>query len=790
MAENLGASFTIDVSNLRAGLTTANRLIRESETQFKAAAAGMGNWKTSEEGLNTRISALNNIISVQKEKVKALKDAYNAAIAGGMDPMSNKAISMRTQINTATEALNKSEKESAECKQALAELGNEAEESGKKAKSGSEGYTVMKNIIANLATDAIRGAITAVKNMGSALVDLGKQSLSNFANFEQLEGGVKKLFGNDFEAVINNANNAFQTAGMSANDYMETVTGFSASLISGLNGDTQKAAEISDMAIRDMSDNANTFGTDINSLKDAYQGFAKGNFTMLDNLKLGYGGTQGEMARLINESGVLGDSMKVTAETVKDVPFDQMILAINKTQERMGIMGTTAREASTTIEGSLNATKGAWQNLVTGMAKGNANIEQLTSNFLNSFVTSAQNIVPKIAQIITGMSNTITTLLPQLVSQIIPLIQENLPPIIAAVQQAIQAIVAVLPTIIDGIMPIIPQIVTALITLLPLIIDAGIKILLSLIKGIADTIPQLVAMLPEIILAIVSTLLDNLPLIIKTGIDVLVGLIQGISNAIPQLVEMLPTIIETIISTLIANLPLIIETGIKLLVALITGIIQSLPQLIQMAPKIIAAVITGILSGIGQLLQMGGRFISELINGIGGNLGNLGNAAGTIISTIQNVLGQLPGKMLEIGGNIVKGIWDGITGFAGWLWDKISGFCSGIVDGIKGFFGISSPSKLMKNLIGKNMALGIGVGFEDEMPKVNKQIRNSIDDLTAGGFTADINGTSQMAEAGAMGGKSVVIYQTNNYKSSHSRYEIFKSKQQTEAAVKLALLGV
>lgn len=287
MAENLGANFTIDVSNLRAGLTTANRLIRESETQFKAAAAGMGNWKTSEEGLNTRISALNNIISVQKEKVKALKDAYNAAIAGGMDPMSNKAISMRTQINTATEALNKSEKESAECKQALAELGNEAEESGKKAKSGSEGYTVMKNIIANLATDAIRGAITAVKNMGSALVDLGKQSLSNFANFEQLEGGVKKLFGNDFEAVINNANNAFQTAGMSANDYMETVTGFSASLISGLNGDTQKAAEISDMAIRDMSDNANTFGTDINSLKDAYQGFAKGNFTMLDNLKLG-----------------------------------------------------------------------------------------------------------------------------------------------------------------------------------------------------------------------------------------------------------------------------------------------------------------------------------------------------------------------------------------------------------------------------------------------------------------------------------------------------------------------
>jgi phage-related protein len=146
--------------------------------------------------------------------------------------------------------------------------------------------------------------------------------------------------------------------------------------------------------------------------------------------------------------------------------------------------------------------------------------------------------------------------------------------------------------------------------------------------------------------------------------------------------------------------------------------------------------------------------------------------------------------MLEIGGNIVKGIWDGITGFAGWLWDKISGFCSGIVDGIKGFFGISSPSKLMKNLIGKNMALGIGIGFEDEMPKVNKQIRNSIDDLTAGGFTADINGTSQMAEAGAMGGKSVVIYQTNNYKSSHSRYEIFKSKQQTEAAVKLALLGV
>lgn len=790
MAENLGASFTIDISNLKAGLSTANKLIRESETQFKAAAAGMGNWKTSEEGLNARISALNNTISVQQEKVRALKDAYNAAIAGGMDPMSNKAISMRTQINTATEALNKSEHESAQCKQALAELGNQAEDSGKKAKSGSEGYTIMKNVIANLATDAIRGAITAIKNMGSALVGLGKQSLSGFADFEQLEGGIKKLFGNDYQAVVDNANNAFRTAGMSANEYMSTVSTFSASLISGLNGDTQKAAQIADTALKDMSDNANIFGSDINMLKDAYQGFARGNFLMLDNLRLGYGGTKGEMARLINESGVLGDSMKVTATTVNEVPFDKMILAIHKTQERMGILGTTAREASTTIQGSLKSVMGSWHNLLTGLAKGNANIEQLTSNFLNSFVTAAQNVVPKITNILTGMSNTISTLLPQLISKIIPLIQESLPSIIAAVQQIIQAIVAVLPTIIDAISPLIPQIVSALITLLPLIIDAGIQILLSLINGIAATTPQLLAMLPTIITSIVTTLINNLPLILQTGVMLLVGLIQGISDAIPQLVTMLPTIIETIISTLIANLPLIIECGIKLLVALITGIIQSLPQLIQMAPQIIAAVITGISSGIGQLLQMGGRFISELINGIGGNLGNLGNAAGTIISTIQNVLGQLPGQMLEIGGNIVKGIWDGITGFAGWLWDKISGFCSGIVDGIKGFFGISSPSKLMKNLIGKNMALGIGVGFEDEMPKVNKQIRNSIDDLTAGGFTADINGTSQMAEAGAMGGKSVVIYQTNNYKSSHSRYEIFKSKQQTEAAVKLALLGV
>ena len=261
----------------------------------------------------------------------------------------------------------------------------------------------------------------------AAIGALAKSSLDSYADYEQLAGGVETLFKESGDKVMAFAQNAYKTASMSANEYMETVTSFSASLLQGLDGDTDKAAEIANRAITDMSDNANKMGTDISMLQNAYNGFAKQNYTMLDNLKLGYGGTQAEMARLINDSGVLGDTMTVTAETVNQVSFDKIIEAIGVVQDRMGITGTTAKEASETISGSLASTKAAWQNLLTGFADDSQDLNALVGNLVNSATTAVHNIVPRVAQILNGISG----VLPQVMAVIaaeLPLLMESLLP--------------------------------------------------------------------------------------------------------------------------------------------------------------------------------------------------------------------------------------------------------------------------------------------------------------------------------------------------------------------------
>lgn len=630
--------------------------------------------------------------------------------------------SLKSEINNSQKTINATEK-------VMDSLGTETEDAGESAKKAGDGFTVMKGILANLGTQAINACISGLKNLGGAFVDVGKQAINSYGEFEQLEGGVNKLFGDDAsKTVMENAQKAFSTAGMNANQYMETVTSFSASLISGLNGDTAKAAQISDQAIRDMSDNANTFGTDIASIQNAYQGFAKGNYTMLDNLKLGYGGTKEEMLRLVKDAGVVEDSVK----SIDDVSFDQIIEAINVTQTRMGITGTTAKEASATIQGSTSAMKSAWQNMLTGMADENANFEQLATDFVGTLITEdgqggvLGTIVPRIATVITGMSTAIQTMLPQLIQAVVPIIQENLPIIMEAVQGALQTILQVLPEVIPIIADLIPQIVSTLVGLLPDIINAGIQILLGLIQGISDSIPQLIAMLPEIIATIVDVLINNLPLIIDTGMKLLVGLIEGLTEAIPKLINYVPKIVETIVKVLIQNMPKIVDSAVKIMVALVNGLIQSLPKLVAMVPRIITTIVSTLIKNLPQIIQGGVKILASLISGLMQNIGNLATKAKEIGQTVIDKVMEFPSKMIEVGGNLVSGIWEGIIGSLDWIKSKISGWVGNVTGFIKRLFGINSPSKLFRDEIGTNLALGIGEGFSDEMKSVSQQMGDAI----------------------------------------------------------------
>lgn len=672
-----------------------------------------------------RIKATTGETSEEYKKQAQVVDKLGQELAESTENLNESKsamASLKSEINNSQKTINATEK-------AMDGLGTETEEAGKSAEKAGDGFTVMKGVLANLASQAISSCINGLKNLGGAFVDVGKQAINSYGEFEQLEGGVNKLFGDDAsKTVMENAQKAFSTAGMNANQYMETVTSFSASLISGLNGDTAKAAQISDQAIRDMSDNANTFGTDIASIQNAYQGFAKGNFTMLDNLKLGYGGTKEEMLRLVKDAGVVEDSVK----SIDDVSFDQIIEGIHRTQERMSITGTTAKEASATIQGSTSAMKSAWQNMLTGMADENANFEQLASDFVGTLITEdgqggvLGTIVPRVATVITGMSTAIQTMLPQLIQAVVPIIQENLPIIMEAVQGALQTILQVLPEVIPIIADLIPQIVSTLVGLLPDIINAGIQILLGLIQGISNTIPELIAMLPEIIATIVDVLINNLPLIIDTGMELLVGLIEGLAEAIPKLIDYIPQIISTIVTVLINNLPKIVDSAVKIMVALINGLTQSLPKLIAMTPKIIMTIVSTLIQNLPQIIQGGVQIVTSLISGLVQSLGNLATNAKKLGQTIIDKVKEFPSKMITVGKNLVSGIWEGIIGSLDWIKSKISGWVGNVTSFIKRLFGINSPSKLFRDEIGTNLALGIGEGFSDEMKAVSQEMGDAI----------------------------------------------------------------
>lgn len=381
-----------------------------------------------------------------------------------------------------------------------------------------------------LATAAKVGA-AAVGAAATGIAVLTKNALNNYAEYEQLVGGVDTLFKDSSAKVQEYAANAYKTAGLSANEYMDTVTSFSASLLQSLGGDTEAAADMANVAITDMSDNANKMGTDMASIQNAYQGFAKQNYTMLDNLKLGYGGTKEEMQRLIDDANALNASQgKYTNYSIES--YADIVSAIHDVQVEMGIYGTTADEASTTIQGSVSSMKAAWGNLLVGIADDNANFKTLTEQFVDSLVTVGENIIPRINIIIQGLTQLIT----------------------------------------EASQTIIPLAVQILLENLPSIVDAGMDLIIALVSGILDNIDMLIDCVLEMVDVIVDKLIDNLPKLIDGGIRLIAALANGLIRAIPNLVSKIPQIISSIVKGLISGIPAIFDVGKNIVEGLWNGI--------------------------------------------------------------------------------------------------------------------------------------------------------------------------------------------------------------------------
>lgn len=534
--------------------------------------------------------------------------------------------------------------------------------------------------IGSIAGTAMKGVTVAVGSAATALAGLGVASTSSYADLEQNVGGIETLFKGSADKVIKNAENAYKTAGMSANQYMETVTGFSASLLQSVGGDTEKAADSADMALQDMADNANKMGTSMESIQYAYQGFAKQNYTMLDNLKLGYGGTKEEMERL------LADAQKITGVKYDITNLNDVYNAIHVIQGELGITGTTAAEAAGTISGSIGSMKAAFDNFLNG----SGTIDQL----VGTGVTAIQNIVNAVGQLLPNIVQSVSNATPQIVQainqifpQILNLLMTNAPTILSSIGQILMALVqslmSYMPQFLTIAMQLIQQFITGIITMLPQIIQMGIQLIIQLITGIAQMLPSLIPQAINAIITIVTGLLDNIDQIIDAGIQLLMGLADGLLAALPQLIDKIPEIIDKLISAITNNLPKLLNAGIQLTIQMAVGLIKAIPQLLSKIPQII----------------------------------------GSIIQGFANYYSKFP----EIGSNMIKGLWQGIQDIAGWIWGKISGFCGQIVDKIKNFFGIHSPSKVFNEEIGKFLALGLGEGFDDNLGKVFKGMKSAVD---------------------------------------------------------------
>lgn len=565
--------------------------------------------------------------------------------------------------------------------------------------------------IGSAVNTAVKASAAAVGAASAGVAALGTACINAYADYEQLVGGVETLFKDSADTIQTFADNAYKTAGLSANEYMETVTSFSASLLQSLDGDTEKAAAAADLAITDMADNANKMGTAMESIQNAYQGFAKQNYTMLDNLKLGYGGTKEEMQRL------LADAEKLSGVKYDLSSYADIVEAIHVIQTEMGITGTTAKEASTTIQGSVASMKAAWANLMVGMADDTQNFDMLLSNFIESIGTVADNLLPRIGVVIEGMGKLVAGLAPEIASALPTLTNELLPNLVELGVQSISALVQGIQengdSLAAGALSIVGTLAEGIAELLPMVADTAASLVVSLADGLTESLPNIIPIAIETISTLVENLTENANTVIDAGIQIILALGEGLIAALPQLIETVPQIVINIANVINDNAPKLVDTALYLITRLATGLLAATPTILANIPKIIEAIVAAFMAF--QWLNLGKQLIDGVANGVKKAGESMATAAKNAFSKFKaKITGSEVATELK---NIGKYIIDGIVGGIKNSLSKIANIAGKIKDTLlsklKGLFKIASPSKLMKEEVGTYIGEGIAVGIEE-----------------------------------------------------------------------------
>lgn len=566
------------------------------------------------------------------------------------------------------------------------------------------GESVGKSLIGKIKT------VVAAAGIGKVI----SSALMEGADLQQSVGGIETLFKDSADTIKKYASEAYKNAGMSANEYMQTVTGFSASLLQGLGGDTAAAAEVANMALTDMSDNANKMGTSMDLIQNAYQGFAKQNYTMLDNLKLGYGGTEKEMQRL------LADAQKLSGVEYNIDNLSDVYSAIHVIQEEMGITGTTAKEAASTFSGSFAMMKSAAKDLMANLTLGEDIKPALTALKDSLFIFVGDNLLPMVGNIVGS--------LPEIVEGAMGMVAD-------ALHMAGDS-----AGFFESGIQIVADIISGIVSNIPMVLEAGASMRRSLIEAILSTdwigiAQELIANLRNsldmaaveilgtdgnIVQSVLDSITNGLPNVLSKGVEIVTNIVNGILQSLPQLILMAGELITQFAGFLMQNLPVILEAGVQMLLNLINGIVISLPNIVEAVYQVITQFVTTIIQNLPQILESGLEIIAELVAGLIMAIPDVVAAIPKIIQSIINAFGEFDWK--EIGSSIIEGIKNGLLNGISKIVEAAKSVAKNALDAAKEILGIASPSKKFYS-IGRYSVEGFVNAFNDQADMVRNTVR-------------------------------------------------------------------
>jgi phage-related protein len=641
-----------NTTKLQDALKDVDKQVYSLNSDLKAVNQALKLDPKNTELLSQKYDILKRNIEATRERLDTLKEAQRQ-----MGNYASLTEEQKKQYNQLSLEIAKSENA---LKSMNAELNNSSKVDLSKLQNG------LKKV-GEIALEVSKKLLQVSSAIGGALASVVGLGVKSYANLEQNIGAINKLFGDSADELIENSKRAYKEAGISSNQYMETATSFSASLLKGLNGDTEKAVQLTDRAIKDMSDNANTFGSSMDEVMNVYKALSKEQYTTLDNLRLGYSGTKEGMKALIQDASSYTDIQKELGITVdaSSMSFDNMINAISVVQKHLNITGTTMKEAESTITGSINQMKASFDNFING----SGSPEQLSESIMNvlkNISTAIQKLAPNILQ---GIVNLISTLIPQIGT----LLFENIPLLLDSISKMIDELLDLLTNNTEGVQHAITELINKVVLFitdnLPKILEIAVLLIVTLAKGISESLPTIIPAVVQCIITIVQTLLENLPLLIDAVLELILAIVDTLTDdkTIDMLINALPVILEAIIKALIKSIPKILEAVIK----------------------IIGAIVNLVINNFSKFFTMGSDVGKKMADGIKDAIPKIKEKAQEIIDKIKEKLAELPGKALQWGKDMVDGLAKGIKGAV----SKVKDAAKGVGDAIKNFLHFSRPDE-------------------------------------------------------------------------------------------------